>query len=297
MRRNTTTIVLIVLACLAIVGTGFVAYGRGQTAGENAAINDRSAFGQARGTTVAGGAGFGGQRSGGGAQSATGSQSAGGGQNGTGPASSVGGKVTKVDGATLTLLEQPNNIAVTVTTSAATTISTFAAGTLGDLTMGDVVALQGDKTGDAAYAAKTIFSLGGFAGNGGAGRTPGGSSVPQGTDTPGSPAAGGGRNRGAGNASGGAASAPAGRAGGAGLFAGFTGPIGRVTKIDNGTLSLQGFDGSTTTVTTNPSTSVRKQAPGTMSDIKTGDTVSVQGDPAGDTAYTARTVIDLGTAP
>jgi hypothetical protein len=43
-------------------------------------------------------------------------------------------------------------------------------------------------------------------------------------------------------------------------------------------------------VTTNASTSVRKQTPGAMSDIKAGDTISVQGDPTGP----ARAIIDLG---
>lgn len=291
MRRSGLTVLLIALAALAIVGTGFVAYGRGKTAGEQAATTDRSAFGQPRGTTIAGGqgagnAGFGGQR--------TSAQNATGGQNTTTAASAVAGTVTKVDGGTLTVQEQPNNVAVTVTTSATTTVTTFAPGTLGDLAMGDVVALQGDKTGDTAYTAKTIFNLRGFAG-GGAARAPSGSNGAQGTEAAGSPASGA-RNRAGGNASGGAASAPAGRAGG-GLFPGLSGPTGRITKIDNGTLTLQGFDGATMTVTTNPSTSVRTQATGVVSDIKTGDTVSVQGDPAGETTYAARAVIDLGAAP
>ncbi|MGI8857870.1 MAG: DUF5666 domain-containing protein [Thermomicrobiales bacterium] len=299
MRRNSIWIVIGVVLLLGIIGTGFVAYGKGKTAGELSVSSDRSAF--ARGTTVsggqgAGGAGTGGQRTGG--AGGTGNTGAGGtgGTGGTtaGTGSSVTGKVTKADNGTLTLQEQPNNVAVTVATDASTTVTTFAPGALGDLKSGDIVAVQGDKTGDTAYAAKTIFALNAVGGGRGAGQAPGGASDPSATTATGSPA-GGGRGRPSGNASGGAASAPAARAGGGGgVLAGLNGPTGRIMTIANGTLTLQGFDGATTTVTTNASTTIRTQTAGNVSDIKAGDTIIVQGDKASDQAYTARTIIDQG---
>ncbi len=198
--------------------------------------------------------------------------------------------MTKADNGTLTLQEQPNNIAVTVATDASTTVTTFAPGALGDLKSGDIVAVQGDKTGATDYAAKTIFALNG---GGGQGQGQGGRNAAAGGTPAGNPA-GGGRGQANGNASGGAGSAPAGRAGGGGALAGLNGPTGRITTIANGTLTLQGFDGTTTTVTTNASTTVRTQTAGALSDIKAGDTVIVQGDKASDQAYTARTIIDQG---
>lgn len=278
MRRGGTRIGIIVVVLVGLIVTGFVAYGRGQTAGQTAASNDRSAF-AARGTTVGGG--FGGRGAGG----------TGGGQRPGGAASAITGTVTKVANGTLTLQEQPGNTTATVATSVTTMVTTFAPGTLSDLAMGDIVALQGDKTGDTAYTAKTIYVLNGAQAGGAAGRTQGGTSATEGTAPAGSPTSGG-RNRASGGASG---SAPAGGFAGGGLFAGLNGPIGRITKVDTGTLMLQGFDGTTTMVTTTPRTSVRTQAPGDVSDIKAGDTVSVQGDTTGDTTAPARAIIDLGT--
>jgi hypothetical protein len=286
-----------VIVLLAVVVTGFVAYGRGETAGQKAASSDRSGF-ASRGTSVAGGAGGfggrGGQGAGGSAAAGAGAPGAASGANGRGGAGNgsppVAGKVTKVDNGTLTLQEQPGNTTATVATNATTTVTTFAAGALSDLAMGDIVALQGDKTSDTAFAAKTIYTLSGAQG-GGAGRGPGGAGATTGTDTAGTPAAGG-RGRGGANAASG--SAPAGRGAGGGLFPGLSGPTGRITQISGGTLTVQGFDGSTTTVTTDASTSVRKQTPGALSDIKTGDTISVQSDTAGDPTAPARAIIDLG---
>ncbi len=282
MRRGGTRIGIIAIILLAFVVTGFVAYGRGQTAGQTAASSDRSSFGQARGTSVAGGQGAGG--SGSGRQSAADSQSAG------GTASAVVGKVTKVDNGTLTLQEQPSNTTSTVATNTSTTVTIFISGTLSDLAMGDIVALQGDKTGDTAYTAKTIYALNGAQSGGRSGRTQGGTDTTAGTAAAGSPASGA-RGR---NATGAAGSAPTGRGAGTGIV-GLTSPTGRITQISGGTLTLQGFDGATTTVTTNASTSVRTEKPGMVSDIKAGDTVSVQSDPASGATAPARAIIDLGT--
>jgi hypothetical protein len=188
MRRGGTAIGIIVIVLLGIVVTGFVAYGRGETAGQKAASSDRSAF-ASRGTSVAGG--FGGRGAGG-------AGFGGGGQQAGGAASAVAGKVTKVDGGTLTLQQQPGNTTATVMTDASTTVTTFASGALSDLAMGDIVALQGDKTGDTAYTAKTIYALNGAPGGAG-GRGQGGTGA-TGTGAAGSPASGGGRNRQSGSA-------------------------------------------------------------------------------------------------
>jgi len=278
MRRNGIRALLAVLVIVGIAGTGFAAYGRGKTAGQHAAASDRTVFGQARGTTVAGGAGgFGGQ-------SGQGGQATGGGQRASGTGSPNGsatagggalaGKVTKVDNGTLTLQEQVGTTTM-VTTAATTTVSTFAPAALSDLAVGDTIALQADKTGDTAYTARTIFALNGQQGRGAPGQAAGGPDTTTGTAAADSPT-GGGRNRGAGGAGGG--------------FPGLNGPTGRITQINGGTLIVQGFDGTMTTVTTNAGTSVRKQAQGAVSDIKVGDTISVQGDPSAP----ARAITDLG---
>ncbi|MDQ2784432.1 MAG: DUF5666 domain-containing protein, partial [Chloroflexota bacterium] len=196
---------------------------------------------------------------------------------------------TKVDNGTLTLQEQPSNAADTVATNASTTVTTFAPGALSDLATGGIVAVQGNKTGDTAYTATTIYALNGAQGGSRAGRTQGGTDTTAGTAAAGSPASGG-RGRNATSAAGGS---PVSRGGGGGI-AGLAGPTGRITQISGGTLTLQGFDGSTTTVTTNASTSVRKETPGMVSDIKAGDTISVQSDATGGATAPARAIIDLG---
>jgi hypothetical protein len=296
MRRNGIRVVIGAVLILAMIGTGVVAYGKGRTAGEHSIATDRSSF--ARGTTVSGGQGAGGGFGGRGTAGGAGGGASSGNTGGTGAGgaaattSNVTGKVTKADNGTLTLQEQPNNVAVTVATDASTTVTTFTPGALSDLKSGDIVAVQGSKTGDTAYTATTIFALNGF-GGGAAGQGQGGPNAAAGLPAGAVPAAGG-RGRAGGNASGGAASAPAGRAGGGGLLSGLNGPTGRITTIANGTLTLQGFDGSTTTVTTNATTTVRTQTAGKMSDIKVGDTVIVQGEKASEQAYTARTIIDQG---
>lgn len=213
MQRKGIRVVTGAFLLLALIGTGVVAYSNGKTAGINSAASDRSSFGQARGTTVSGGQGAGASGFGGGQRTGgTGGTGGTGSAGGAGTTSSVMGKVTKTEGGTLTLQEQPNNIAVTVATDATTTVTTFAPGVLGDLKTGDIIALQGDKTGDTAFTAKTIFALSGFPGDGAAGQGSGGSGAPAGTAPAGSAASGGrGRATGNSNATGGAASAPAGR--------------------------------------------------------------------------------------
>ena len=201
--------------------------------------------------------------------------------------------MTKADNGTLTLQEQPNNIAVTVATDASTTVTTFAPGALGDLKTGDIVAVQGDKTGDTAYTATTIFALNGFGGgNGGAGQGQGGRKCRR-DRTSREP-----RRRRAGPRQRGRWRRQ--RTGG--QVRRWRWWIARrserADRADHDNrqrhADVQGFDGSTTTVATNASTTVRKQTPGKASDIKVGDTVIVQGDKVSDQAYTARMIIDQG---
>jgi hypothetical protein len=294
MRRAGTSIILLLVALAAIAGTAVYAYGKGRSDGQSTAAADRSSF-TARGTTVGGGgggfggaggqggvgsaaAGRGGQGGGGSAVAGRGGQ--GGGTPGTGgaAANSVTGKVTKVDGATLTIQEPvASATTATVTTTDGTTVTTFVAGALSDLKVNDLVLVQGDTTGG-SVTAKTIYALNGFAGGGAqGGNTTGGNTT--GGNTGGQGGQGG--QRPGGGFAGGAAGLP-------------SGTLGRITQINGTTLTVQGNDGTTTTVTTNGSTTVRKQTPGKVSDIKVGDTIIVQGEKTGDTAYTARSIIDQG---
>lgn len=287
MRRTGSTIILLIIAVAAIAGTALFSYRKGTTDGQATAAADRSAF-TARGTVTGGQSAEGGRFSGGGGtggapggrpaegSSVAGSGRAAGGTPGAGGGTTaavggITGKVTKVDGATLTVQQQPGNTNLTITTGATTTVTAFAAAAMSDLKTGDLIAVQGDKAGDNAYTAKVLLALSGE--RGAASAAPGG--------------AAGGQGRG-----------PGGGAGGAGGFPGLTGgPFGRITKIDGATITLQGLDGTTTmTVTTNADTSVRKQAEGKVADIKVGDTIFVQGEKTGDTAYTARLIVDQGAS-
>lgn len=304
MRRAGTSIILLIVALAAIAGTAVYAYGKGKSDGQSTAAADRSSF--VRGTAVGGGgfAGQGGGGFGGGGQGGfggAGSAAAGrGGQGGGTPgaggqvaANSVTGKVTKADGATLTVQESgASGTTATVTTTDGTTVSTFAAGALSDLKMNDFVLVQGDTAGG-TITAKTIYALSGFPGGGG-GFTGGGGTT-GGNGTTGSPVsrAPGGNTGGQGGQGGQGGNGRAGGAGGG--FAGLpNGTLGRITKIDGATLTLQDLNGTTSTVMTDGSTSVRKQTTGKVSDIKVGDTIIVQGEKTGDTAYTARSIIDQG---
>ena len=288
MRRAGTSVILVIIAVAAVMGTALFSYRKGNTDGQATAAADRSAF-TARGTVTGGQSAEGGRFAGGaaggapGGRAAQGSSVAGGGAAGTpGAGGGVTGKVTKVDGATLSLQQQPGNTTLTITTGATTTVTTFAAAAMSDLKTGDLIAVQGEKTGDTAYTATVLLALSGERGAaGGGGGAPGGgaaSTAPAGTA--------GGQGRGPGGS---------GRdAGGFGLAGG--GPSGRITKIDGATITLQGLDGTTLTVTTNNGTSVRKQTEGKVADIKVGDTIVVQGEKTGDTAYTARLIVNQGAS-
>jgi len=70
---------------------------------------------------------------------------------------------------------------------------------------------------------------------------------------------------------------------------------GQIKSVNGGTLTVQGFDGVMVTVTSSPATVVKTQQPGTLSDIKTGDVLFVQGEKTGDTLV-ARSITDQGSS-
>lgn len=263
MRRRGLAIVGVVIVVVAVIGTWFYGYNRGVNAGSNAASADRSAF-PTRAASVGGAPGAGGFGGQGGQGNATGQAGGGsavagnaGGQRNQG---GVTGRATKIDNGVITL-QGANNTNVTVNTTATTVVQTFATGAVKDLKAGDFATVQGDKGSDGTYTAKSIVSLG---------ATPPAGLIPGGA-TGGAPGA----------ASSGAPS----------------GPVGRITKIDSTTVTLQGLDGVTITAATSGSTTIRTLQPGTITDIKAGDALIVQGDAAGAGAYNARVIINQGTTP
>ncbi len=276
-RRGIAGLILVVIAA-ALVGTWSTAYRLGTASGRNKVVADRSAFltrvpTNPQGAAAAGPPGASGGRGAGGSVAATGApgasgsavggrQSAIGTQTGVGsqpPQSSVGsslaGRVTKIDGATVSV-QQADSTTVAVTMDGQTTIRQLISGVLTDLKTGDVIAVTGGKTADTTYSAKTITSIGQVTGatSGGVGRSL--NVVPPGT------------------------AAPA--------------VTGQIKSVNGGTLTVQGFDGATVTVTSSPATVVKTQQPGTLSDIKTGDLLLVQGDKTGNSLL-ARSITDQGS--
>lgn len=187
----------------------------------------------------------------------------------------VAGRVTGVNGSSLSVQNAADNTTITVVTSGATVFTKLVAGTMNDLKMNDFVAVQGDKTGDNAYTARTITGTNAQANAGAA--------------VGGFPGAGGGRPAAMGTmTAGGAGGAGRGGAGGA------NGQIvGRITEMSGDTVTLNGLDGSVITVMTTPMTKVQTTQSAALSDIKTGDSLIVVGERAGDNV-TARLVTDQG---
>ncbi len=273
MRRRGLTVIILAVIAAAVYGAWTVAYRMGESDGRNKVAAARSAFlarsgGNPQGGTASGapggpggrgdsgsaaaGAGTPGAARGANGRAAAGSAASGGTAQPGAATSSLIGRVTKIDGATVSVQQTDNSI-LTVTTNADTAIRKLVAGALTDLKAGDVITVDGAKTGDAAYSAKTITSLGQA---GGAGRSP--NAVPQ--NLPG-PAV-----------------------------------TGQIKSMDNGTIMVQGFDGATVTVTSSPATVVKTQQPGTLSDIKTGDLLVVQGEKTGDTGFLARSITNQGAS-
>ncbi len=191
------------------------------------------------------------------------------------------GKITAINGTTLTLQDQQNQ-SVKVTTSSSTRITVSKTVAVSDIAKGDRITATGTQSGTTVAATRiTIADLqggnsqrtggpGGFNGEGGP--PPGGfngQGGPPVTDANGNPT---------GNASGSTNQRPSGFAG------------GTVTDINGGTITISSFDGSTMTVTTTSSTTVTKSVQGSFSDLKVGQTVRAMGNTSSDGAVAATSI-------
>ncbi len=95
----------------------------------------------------------------------------------------------------------------------------------------------------------------------------------------------------------GGSGAPAAGATGGGSAAGFAlgrGTIGTVKLIDGSTIYIQGFTGSITKVTTTPATKIQVTAPGTLKDLRPGETLMIQGAKRGSGTVAATSVSEGG---
>jgi len=280
MRRRGIAVLILAVIAAGLVGVWSVAYRLGDSSGRSKVAADRSAFltqvpsnpqgaAAAAGTPGAPGArggggsavaGAGGQRTGGsagagsavsGRQSATAQGAPGSQPSSSSVGSSVAGRVTKIDGATISV-QQADSTTVAVTTDGQTIIRQFVPGVLTDLKTGDMIAVVGGKTAETTYSAKTITSIGPVTGATSSGVGQALNTVPPG------------------------GSAPA--------------VTGQIKSVNGGTFTVQGFDGATVTVVSSPATVVKTQQPGTLSAITTGDLLLVQGQKTSATTFLARSI-------
>ncbi|MDQ2786423.1 MAG: DUF5666 domain-containing protein [Chloroflexota bacterium] len=284
MRRRGIAVLILVVIAAVLVGVWSVAYRLGDASGRNKVVADRSAFltqapsnpqgaaaagapGASGGRGAGGSAAAGAGRSGTGGSSVTGQQAAGGsrqsavgtqsavGSPQSSVASSVAGRVTAINGATVSV-QQADNSTVVVTTDGQTVIHQLVPGVLTDLKPGDVIAVAGGKTAETTYVAQTITSVGQVTGATSAGVGQSLTAVPPGV------------------------AAPA--------------VTGQIMSVNGGTLTVQDFNGARVTVTTSPTTIVKTQQSGTLSDIKVGDLLVMQGEKTGATTFLARSVTKNG---
>ncbi|MER6951065.1 hypothetical protein ABT294_44335 [Nonomuraea sp. NPDC000554] len=99
-----------------------------------------------------------------------------------------------------------------------------------------------------------------------------------------------------------------GRQGGSGQPPGYGGPggqpgfgqrqgggtVGTVEKVEDGKVYLKTMDGATVTVTTTGQTTVQVAKPGKVSDLRSGSTVVVRGEQAGDGTVSAASITQGG---
>ncbi len=175
------------------------------------------------------------------------------------------GTIASIEGSKLTIKDRSGATTKVVTTSA-TAVTTSASGTTGDIKVGDTVTVVGTgsspniaatRVTDDGVVSSDANGPGGFAGPGGNGGPPGGGSG-QGY---------GGRRFGGPGAGG---QAPGGASG-------TTFTRGVVQSAGDGTFTVTGLDGNAVTVTTTSSTEVTVSKPGSLSDLKVGDTIMVRG--------------------
>jgi hypothetical protein len=195
----------------------------------------------------------------------------------------VSGTVTGASGGTLTV-RQSDGTTATVTTNDATGAMQLKAGGVGDLHVGDTIAVTGDKTSDTAFTAKEIMRpnlpkgaaravtkpVGTPPADGAkvgyvqiaAGITPDGSALPA-PSAP--PPPGDGKNQIViFTVNGDGAKAKA-------------GVFGEITAINGATITIRTPDDKTISVATDASTTVTEDAPGAVTDIAVGDTVTAIG--------------------
>jgi hypothetical protein len=200
------------------------------------------------------------------------------------------GQITAIDGTTLTVKDRQNQ-SVKVTISGSTRITIQKTVAVSDIAKGDRLSVTGKKSGTTIAASRISImdlQLGGQGRRFQGGTTPG-----SGTGTNGPP--NGFRRPGGFTGQGGPppTDANGNPVGGTNLRLGGI-AFGTVTKIDGGTITMSGFDGSTTTVTTSSSTTVTKSAPGALSDLKVGQNVRAVGS-TGTDGTVAATAINEGT--
>ncbi len=207
------------------------------------------------------------------------------------------GKITKIDGSTLTVAEtqmgppgssssssSSSSTTVTVKTSGSTTVTQTTTGSLSDIKVGDHVQVMGTGSSTAITAvritdgASDSTSGGGFGGGFGGGTPPGAS----GSSTNGQSASGQSAQGRSGQSTSGQGQAGGGGFGPGGA-SGMTGASGTVVSIDGSTITLTATDGSSVTVTTSSSTTVELVTQSSVSKLAVGDTVMVQGTTSGST--------------
>ena len=209
--------------------------------------------------------------------SASGSQQNG--QNGSGFAGRIpgsAGTITAINGTTLTIQDRQNQ-SVKVTTTSSTRVSVQTTVPLSSIANGDRISATGTQSGTTVAATRiTVMNLQG------AGQF--GQRANGGTGNGGPPAegAGGFPRRNGGTNGTGSGNAPA---------SGFA--FGTVTNVSGGTITISSFNGSTMTITTTSSTKVTKSEPGSLSDLKVGQTIRATGTTASD-GTVAATAINEG---
>jgi len=192
------------------------------------------------------------------------------------------GAITAIDGTTLTVKDRQGT-SVKVTTGAGTRVTIEKTVAVSDIAKGDRISVTGTRSGTTLAASRiSIMNLQAgapgrrFQGGGTAPGTGSGANGPQSRFGPPVTDANG-------NSTGGPTRRPPG---------GFA--FGTVTKIDGGTITISGFDGTTTTVTTTTATTVTKSVPGSLRDLKVGQDIRAVGT-TGTDGTVAATAINEGT--
>lgn len=213
---------------------------------------------------------------------------------GQGRRGGTNGTIESIDGATITLMGQ-DGAATQVLTTEETTLTSSSEGTVADLQVGDNVRVMGSGSGTELTAELVVDSgdVAATEGFGGPGQRPGGT-PPDGMSPPDgmTPPDGAGLPEGATPPDGAPAAGPgSGQGGGRGMVA----ATGVVESIDGSTMVVKAADGTTSTVTLADTTTITITKVIALSDLATGDTISVRGDAATTSTegtVTARSIVE-----